>query len=318
MTQISFESADRDALTQRRRLPLVLQELGVKEPGPSPAGSTFYKSLLACPREHALSYVVGLETEHPSQPLTTGTLFHLCLERYYLALQKFGVGRPGRKVGQQRAYEVVDLLADEPGYGASAEELRALLDAYLTEYDRDEPWEILAVEETVQYALGDFRYTTRLDLLVRDLQRGGVWIVEHKSARYLSADLLDNYQMDLQVLGQIWLVNEVLDLSKYGPFKGTLINIATKQSPPRLHRHEVLPSPGHLRAFEESMRRWVRMRQYAEHESWPQALGHCAGYARGYSRCQFYDLCHGHPEMTVADWKDAQPPLGFVQKGTST
>ena len=314
MARLSFATVDRSAVPDRRPLAEVL---GIPDHGPSARGSSYYKLELACPREFALSTIAGLAPEHPSDPLSTGLLFHLSLERYYQAIQKHGVGREGRRIGAAAAISIYEALQNEPGYGSIFEETKAIIDGYLDEYDRDEPWEILAVEETLEYAIQGFEYTTRLDLLVRDTQRGGVYVVEHKSARSITPDLLDNYEMDLQVLGQIWLVERVLDLSKYGKFRGTLINIATKHSPPRFHRHEVNPSPAHLRAFEQALQSYIRLKQDYARENWPRALGHCSGYARGYGKCQFYSLCHDFPDMHTSDWTKAEPPLGYIRKKAS-
>lgn len=315
MARLSFAVVDRTAVPNRRPLAEVL---GVPDHGPSERGSSYYKTLLMCPREFALTNVANLTPEHPSDPLNTGLLHHLGLERYYKALQQHGVGREGRRIGAAAAISVYEALQNEPGYGTAFEETKALIDGYLDEYDRDEPWEILAIEETIGYQFQGFEYTTRLDLLVRHTQLQKVYIVEHKTARAVTPDLLDNYQMDLQVLGQIWLVERVLDLSKYGKFGGTLINIATKHSPPRFHRHEVNPSPAHLRSFEQSLQSWIRLRVHHERENWPRALGHCAGYARGYGKCQFYGLCHDFPDMHTSDWTRAEPPLGFKRKALVT
>lgn len=326
MSLIRVASVDNRATPQRRRPGEVL---GFKD-GPSARGATYYKSLLACPREHALSYEVGLEPEHLKAALATGQLYHHCKEVYYRAImehQKTYGADPknlegpregylwgGAKEGMRQAYVVIEKLRAEPGYTETADELDRMLGGYFDRYHMKDPWRIVAVEETVEYT-GAVRYSSRLDLVVEDLDRHCLNIVEWKSAKFITDDLRDNYQMDFQVLGQVWLMRRCVDLSKYFPFKGVVVGIGTKQKTPQFDRVEVMPSDAHLRAFEESLVQWTQVREHMKFLEWPRALGHCSGYARGYSKCQYYDLCHGHPGMTVADWKQQpDPPLGYEHK----
>src|SRR5574342_998201 len=171
-----------------------------------------------------------------------------------------------------------------------------MLDAYLERYEGEDKWRILAVEETLVYR-GDIEYSARLDLVVEDLGRGGLFLVEHKSARFLSLELLDNYPLDFQLLGQVWLAEHVLDLSAYPPLRGVIVNIVTTgHVRPKCARTEVYPSQLHLEAFYRAVRDWPYMRQLSARLGYPQALGHCGGYARGYSRWEYFDLCPNRPE----------------------
>jgi hypothetical protein len=123
----------------------------------------------------------------------------------------------------------------------------------------------------------------------------------------------------LQILGQVWLVTKAVDLASYPRFKGAMINIATKHKVPRFYRFAVCPSDQHLAMFERTVFDLQALREWARARGWPMALGHCAGYARGYSRCQFYDLCHDFPQITVAERvadkaAGAEPPQGYAYK----
>jgi hypothetical protein len=53
---------------------------------------------------------------------------------------------------------------------------------------------------------------------------------------------------------------------------------------------------------------------YLEGEGWPRSWK-CAGVFRGYSKCEFYELCNGHPHTSIEDWAKAGPPMGYVKKG---
>ncbi len=291
--------------------------------GPSPRGSSYYKTLLSCPREFGLRFDAKLMPEDPKEALTVGWLYHVCLQYYYEAIAEHQRNTPNRpsdpewlwggcNKGMSRGYKVVDLLRSTEGYGETADTLQRLLDGYFERYDRQDRWRIVAIEETVYHHSLD--YSARLDLLIHDLDRAGLFLVEHKSARVITNDLIDNYQLDLQILGQVWLMLECVDLSKYPTFMGVRVNIATKhKSGAQTVRLDVCPSPGHLRAFERSIVDYKRILPVMRKLGWPKYF-HCAGYSRGYSRCQFYDVCHGHPDRSVEDWKRGVPPDGFVRR----
>ena len=292
---------------ERQDISLVMPQA---DAGPSPCGSTFYKTLLACPREWALYYLVGLRPDKTSEALTYGLLWHYCLEAYYNGL----LGGDSFQVAAAKAYDLVNMLVAEDGYQEIVATLTRMLDSYFDQFSDDSKnWSTLAVEETLIYE-GAFMYSARLDLVVEDKTDSGLWIVEHKSSRLINSHLLDSYQLDMQILGQVWLLNHCVDLNKYPTFKGVKVNIATKQATPQCVRLEVYPSRYHLEAFERSIAAWDRVKDYCAECGYPQALGHCSGYARGYGRCAYYDLCHGHPLTTVEQWQDStdeQLPFGY-------
>src|SRR5574341_491440 len=66
-----------------RRPPHIV--LGVQG-GPSRIGSSYYKRLIRCPREHALYQIGGLRTARDREHLTVGWLFHFGLEVFYRRL----------------------------------------------------------------------------------------------------------------------------------------------------------------------------------------------------------------------------------------
>lgn len=326
MAKISYTGEETRAPSQRQS---IYEALGVDNEGPSPRGSTYHKKLLICPREFAFYTVLKLHPEYPSEALTVGWLIHYCLQRYYEAIYHHqeqmrlanGGERPfddptffwgGHREAMAAAYRVVEELSEVDGYAETVETCQRILDGYFELYHQQDRWVILAVEETIFYR-GPFDYSSRLDLIVWDLDKGGMWIVEHKTARILNSDLLDNYQMDLQILGHVWLVEACIDATKYPPFRGVRVNLATKHKTPQFARVDVCPSRDHLAAFENTVGNFHTIRTTMEQLEWPKFLGHCAGYVRGYSKCEYFDLCHGHPAMSVEDWRQQkEPPMGYV------
>jgi hypothetical protein len=289
--------------------PSIYEVLGAENTGASPTGSTFWKSLMGCPREHALGHIAKIRPVYAGDPLTLGWAWHYVLEIYYCERQRLGIAEDASSAAANAAFVPILMLEGHADYRDMGGKLRAMFDTYLDTYESHDKWEILAVEETVQYE-GAFNWSARLDLVVRDLDRGGLWVVEHKSARTISTELLDNYQLDLQILGQVWLVEQCIDVRQYDPFRGVVVNVtSTGQKQPQCARVDVLPSRPHLEAFERTGLGLVQIRRQAEKLQWPQYLGHCSGYARGYSRCSYFDLCHDFPQISVAEWADPEIEL---------
>lgn len=318
------------------------------EGGGSPFGSTRYKRTRLCPFEQALVSVARLRPLRNKEALDVGWLVHAALQRYYETFIPWHKAPPpprsevdayhhylwgARPAAEKAARDLVEQIAHEPGYAATYEEVLRVVAAYVDQYRADE-WRIIACEETIVYtetletpfvftdAEGteirqeEFAYSCRLDILVERLEPGkaGLWDVEIKTARMINDDLLTGYQLDMQILGQAWLIHKCLDLSVLPPFKGVLVNIMSKAKTPKFERIEVMPSVYHLREFERSTRQWAFMNACFETAGYPRALGACAGALRGYSKCGFYELCHSHPELGVEDWKNAAPPFGFYRE----
>ncbi len=228
---------------------------------------------------------------------------------------------------EQAAWKAIEPMRTEPGYAETYEEVERMVAHYLDHYRRQDRWRVIAIEETLEYedrgvfpspassspSIPPLEYSARLDLIVEDLKRGGMWIVEHKTTKVVTADLIAGYQLDQQILGQVWLMHNCVDLSAYPPLRGVLVNLVTKHMTPKFERVEVLPSRYHLAAFEESMRAWNSLLPIYERLGWPKALGNCAGPARYWRRCEFFEVCHGQPELTVVDAVKQEPPFGFVR-----
>lgn len=284
--------------------------LGVEAGSGSAAGSTYWKGLRLCPREHGLRHEARLSpVKRDSEALTLGWLFHLALETYYGALRDATT----RPIAESSAWAKIEPLADHPDYRDTYAEVERMLASYFDAYrETDASWRVVAVEETLEYVDPGMRYSARLDTVIE--RDGGLWILEHKTAKTIGADLITGYQLDLQILGQVWLLQKCVDLSTYPPLRGVIVNITSKHKPPRHERVEVMPSSAHLDAFEQSMRDWHALEGVVKKLGYPRALGNCAGAARFWGKCDYYDVCHGWPQHTVEDWCRDEPPHGFERK----
>lgn len=321
------------------------------ENAPSSYGSTFHKRLRICGRLHALDQAKLKPFGPKAVALDLGFVWHAALERCWkvmLELQDELVGKgvyddpKALEVDwapcEAAAWKLLKCFEDEPGWEEGYKRLETMLSRYFEDNRRSgSRWRIVASEVTLEYIetdeegdtspLGPLRYTSRLDVIVVEFTRpqdedgneirtapytAATWIVEHKTATRIDPILLDNYALDLQVVGQIWLVLHCLDLSALPPFEGTIVDIITK---PRsaggrvtMKRHEVCPSPYHIRSHEEQVR-MIHGELLPMHErtGFLPTFGNCAGPAQWFRRCAYYDVCQVHPTKTIDELVQLYP-----------
>lgn len=311
--------------------------------GASPRGSSFWKQVRLCPRESGLQQA-GLKRDGflPGRvALDMGLVWHHALEAYYRALMDYQEANPltmqehfdrdfgrycvaGQVPAERAAWEALTPFQGEPGYEDISATVTRMLGGYFEFWRPQERFKILGVEETLEYVgegdPGDgecypFRYSTRLDTLVEDLLDGGMWILEHKSATALTDSLMSGYQLDLQILGQVWCAEGLVDECAredvvLPPFKGVIVNIATKGLKPQYARIRVSPSPAHMQMFEDAAAAQAVALALWESLGWPKHLGACNGGGRYFQTCQYFDVCLGHPLDTVEELTQ-NPPFGF-------
>lgn len=332
---MKFVKLNKEALeaARQKRVP-VDDVLGVKG-GASVAGSTFWKAQRTCPRMAALK-TAGLRREGASsESLDSGLLYHACLEAYYRAIQAHQLELSGNLAAlssdklmpsrlEAHAWAVLEKFRALEGYAETVEVIERILGAYFQAYRGEDRWEIVAVEENLEWLedfvpkgeIGRLCYSARLDLLVLDHKLGGLWVIEHKTAQSVSEKALAGFQMDLQTLGNVWLMHACVDLDQFDAvFAGINVNIITKATQPKIARVQVCPSPQHLAEFEHSMRAMSRIATVTQELGSPRYIGNCAGPAQYFSSCDFFDVCHMRPMDSLADTIAAEPPLGFTWKG---
>ena len=309
MTKITLPLATDDRPPLRRGPARVLGLPGPPGGAGSPRGSTYYKRIRLCPREHALAKIALLTRDRDDEALTVGWLFHAGLEAYYKA-QLAGADPVER---ERACWAYLRPVVLEPGYADTWGTVERCLASYFDRWRDVDRWRVIQAEETIGLRWNGLEYSARLDLLVQNLDDGGFYIVEHKTAKTINADLVEGYQLDLQTLGQVWLARQCLDLKQLPPFRGLLVNITSKHVKPQHQRVLVCPSDAHLRAWERSMNDWTALAALMAELGYPQALGNCTGPSRGYRRCAYFDLCHFWPEATAEDWAYWDPPEGYVR-----
>lgn len=277
---------------------------GLGPQGASPRGSTYWRRVQMCPREHLLANELHWEKTPRAEPLDIGLLWHGVLEHYYLGVQALQQGQWRPTTPEQDAFAFLQRFVDAPGWGAFYDTVSRMLEAYLVRWRHNTDWEILAVEWTTGWTAEShpelarymgFENTTRLDLLIRDHSlRPVIRHVEHKSSRSLDPLTVQGYAQDDQVLGQCFLARYFID---WGDelYLGAIVNITTKAKYPLCERLPVQPSDEQLQAWADSKRFWASFRDQYETFAYPKNYATCT---RRFGRCQFFDLCRYNPTDT--------------------
>jgi hypothetical protein len=123
-----------------------------------------------CPTEHHLRYGLGIRSPDTSDTLF-GTAGHFSLEHYYRAWQLV----KSADVRLDRAREVRSL-----GLSPADEVKLDLLVVGYAERWGGEAWEVLDVEREFSYQLGAYRIGGKIDAIIRRLDDGRVFVLEHK------------------------------------------------------------------------------------------------------------------------------------------
>jgi len=142
----------------------------VSVPPPQLYTSSRLKVLRECLRKHYYRYTLGIETP-TTEPMQFGTTGHKGLEAWYRAWMAGDV--ENRLPLALAAVEALPNAWDRI-------KLAMLVRAYDARWG-GENWEVLAVEVEFRYLLGDRLLGGKIDAIVRDLNDGRLYVVEHKT-----------------------------------------------------------------------------------------------------------------------------------------
>lgn len=259
--------------------------------GASSRGWSRYSRLQRCPKLYKLSYISppkrsAFEIEH-SDSLEIGTAFHAFLSMRYSHLW-------------WTPQELLDMLLDSPCEASFVAEAWRLYEAYALNYENDyiQP---LGVEitgkdpETGNSCRYDLLVKIKTDITAKQAQQhglipGGTYIFEHKTTKAIYADVLDGWDMDGEIRGEVALWDRDLTLEqRYGKLCGLVINVVSRAKRPEMRRILVAPSTlatkQHLKALED----WTEIEQfYTNQNIWPPASNGCVSK---YGRCEFFNYC---------------------------
>lgn len=147
-------------------------------------------TFLTCERKYYYEFDLGLEPKVAGGALGRGVLLHDILATYY-NMRKDGAHHNAsinEARGQLQTYMANDAFGME-----TVMEVDRLLQGYWTHYAGDSDWEILDVERGYDLSItGDYGYSLRFDLLVRERSTGHTVLIDHKTAYdFWSEDDLD-------------------------------------------------------------------------------------------------------------------------------
>lgn len=181
-----------------------------------------------CPLKHHILY--GQRWTKPPKPdsaLSKGSLYHKVMEEHYRLIKAYQDTHKGRnpKVGSEEEAllleackaEIWPMLWDSrAGRWISdvAELIAWMYEGHIENYGTMPEWRIVGVEHQIITPLRDerkrrtrYHLKAKLDLVIRDRQSGGLWVVDHKSGANLPND------MDLEIDDQFglytWAMREV-------------------------------------------------------------------------------------------------------------
>ena len=201
-----------------------------KNAGASPRGSTYWRRVQSCPREHLLGNLMRWEPIPRAPALDMGLLWHHCLEAYYRTMWANQLGQYTPVTPERAAFEAFQPFRDAQGWGEFYELCGRMLDSYFTRWQNaDRYWQIVGVESMIELPPNvqgfGFPYTSRLDMFIVDhsavLPIGRH--VEHKclvgSTRIFDAELGDQTIDDLQQVHRAPFVATLRGLKKASVFR---------------------------------------------------------------------------------------------------
>lgn len=192
-------------------------------------------SWLSCKAKYRFAFDMKLEKIDKGDALTRGILGHELLEKYY-SLIKAGMGHDHavRNTKDYLSAKHPDKLTDPITL-----DLLRVLDGYWAFWQGNPNWKILRVEESFDLHISEqFTMPIRLDLLVKEVETGLIYLVDHKFcydfwteddialnpqfAKYVGALRANRIQVDGCILNQI-RYRKLKDPSPVNLYKHTIV-----------------------------------------------------------------------------------------------
>lgn len=257
------------------------------------------ETFMSCPYKFKLSGIDGWSRAGSGEATGFGTLIHEAIElrdrlrfhkrwndrTYHLLIKKYL--KKSESFTETREYDIYSFI-------------RALI-FYFEKYE-DEPFETVtlpdgrpALEVTFEYPLpgqpGKL-ITGIIDRIVRDINTGGVWLMDHKSTKSsLGSHYFGYYRPNTQISAYMWAMQKMLGEE----VRGFIVDgIQTQVQNTNLARYPVAVGSDQLQEWEDAIKYYVDQAQaFAEADFWPQNFSAC-GNKGG---CQFREICAHRPSM---------------------
>lgn len=256
--------------------------------GASGRGWSSYATFQRCPYLYKVTYIDGQRgTAAPA--LETGSIFHTFMALHYLWMLDENLSLTPDVCREELMVSGVRVESIIAGWRC--------YDSYRMHYEADYLYP-LAIEA---WAQGDRGNTCRYDLIahIEEPQPGivpGTWIIEHKTASRFTADLLEGWHNDGEILGQIMVWKQAKLDKKYGKLRGTIVNIVGKQKIPQFQRVIVPAQRWHVSGHDDDLKVWAALQEmYRATGTWPKARNNCV---HRYGLCQLFQHCSSNEKLT--------------------
>jgi hypothetical protein len=243
--------------------------------GPTANGNSKWADFNRCPYRYYLKHVKGLDSTGLSDALELGGALHEAIAVYY-------------EDGLPAAFELlVAIQAVTPAIGC---ETRRLFESWIKFYGPGAPRDLQHLTTAVELEVSQenpFPYSARIDHVIT--KTDGVWIVEHKTSAARYVDLVKSYQMDAQLIGQVYLWNKSPHAKTYGKCVGVAVDMIVKTKEVSCFWEEISIGKDLTTAFEKDMNHITFERDMCQRFGhWPKKRHNCSKYNK---LCIFFDYC---------------------------
>jgi hypothetical protein len=263
---------------------------------------------MRCPRLFAYHHRIpgALASEGDRAPLLKGSLVHQGLAHHYRRKQCEQEG------DSPTAWATPDVAIEHCAHqlGPAADQYVALAQKVVREYQLHwlhENVEVLHVEDVFTAQVGGFKFTQRLDLVVRDAD-GKVYIWDHKTTGRLSG-ASDRYTLSGQFLGMATFGRDIWG-DEFGGVKINFIEVPSMLAAPcKFERVDPDPAPSALKSFPLTV--LTARQRIADLDAsglapteWPMALSEQTCMT-AYGRCAGYHVCRWgtDPRPALVGWQ---------------
>jgi hypothetical protein len=248
--------------------------------GASGRGWSYYSSFQRCPYFFRLRQVGA--RGRPAAALEIGSCFHTFLALHYTWMI------------DSELRLTPEVCRDELLRGGTRAEVISeawrIYEAYASFYESDYLLP-LAVEEL---AIDPETNSCRYDMIAtvapgHPSVPAGTWIVEHKTAKAFTNDVLEGWWNDGEIMGQIAIWQRAKLQKRFGKLRGVIVNICGKQKIPQFHRVVIPVQAWHMRQHADDLRVWRALIGMCEATgTWPRARASCV---TRYGLCEFFRHC---------------------------
>lgn len=189
--------------------------------GPRPVSYSELDTFRQCPLKWSMGYADGYRPDTEKEAFRLGHIWHEIMEIHYTVIklwqdEEHGGSKRSPARGSMGEEELLETCAREVGYAVMDkldDETRGLMEwaysGYVEAHGCDPDWRIIATEQRGQTALepGGREIVYVIDLVVEDLDYGGVWIVDHKFPGDLASDLEIDLDDQLGLYWFCWLTD---------------------------------------------------------------------------------------------------------------